>query len=486
LQTSNQKHNRGHKTVSLPYRYLLFLFSLLLVFVGTIGIWLVYRTYIQQPAIATALQQDIARKNWKSHNRHPATANLSELKKLSFWSPEPAAAIITQQIYAQSAILIDASSGTILLERNADATIPPASMTKVAAIYTALRAVQTAEISLDDLVHLPPESWARNLPPGSSLMFLDQGQSVTVRELLTGMSVVSGNDAAIALAHHVSGSVPAFILRMNNEMDRLGFAKTRFVEPTGLSNYNNTTAREFADFSMIYITEFPATLKAFHSQKELVYPMSWNLPYGTFREPMRRPNTNRLLDLLEGSDGLKTGFIYASGYNLALTAEREGTRLISVTMGGPGTGTAQGNKFRIKDGILLMEWGFTNWRTERTAPVDPVSFIVWEGRPGTIRIIPAKDPVFTVPAPLLDISGPYIVWAKPLKGSVQAGTVAGWAEYRSGNQVVYRLPLITEQTVYPSTGVFKFLDATASLLTRTFNQIANRNDLIPTFNQSID
>lgn len=483
---NSKKNRKGPRNGSYVYRRLLRLITILLVLLCIPAIWMLYRTGIQRPDSATTMEQEIARTTWKSRNQHTGTPNLTELQELLFWTPQPAADAITRQIYARSAILIDASSGTILLERNADAAIPPASMTKLAAIYTALRAVEAAEITLDDFVQLPPESWARNIPPGSSLMFLDQGQRVTVRELLTGMSIVSGNDAAIALAHHVSGSVPAFILRMNKEMERLGFSKTRFVEPTGLSDYNSTTAREFADFSMIYIGEYPATLKAFHSQREFAYPMGWNLPTGSFSQPVRQQNTNKLLDVLEGCDGLKTGFIYQSGYNLVLTAERDGTRFISVTMGGPGTGTAQGNEYRIKDGTLLMEWGFRNWRTERMKAPEPVSLTVWGGTPGIVRLIPAKDAVFTVPAPMLEISGPYIIKSKSLTGSLQAGTVAGWAEYRSGDQVVYRLPLITEQTVYSSAGILKYLDAAASLFARALNQITNRNNPVSAFNQGIN
>ena len=141
---------------------------------------------------------------------HPYS-NARELSPLSITArllppgEDYSAAALSQTVRARSAILVDATTGKILFERDADELIPPASMTKLVAMYVALKAQADGKISFDDVVALPRESWAENIPPGSSLMFLAQGQTVTVRELLAGMAVVSGNDAAIALACHVAG-----------------------------------------------------------------------------------------------------------------------------------------------------------------------------------------------------------------------------------------------------------------------------------------
>ena len=221
-------------------------------------------------------------------------------------------------VHSGSAILIDAATGSILYEKNADAVIPPASMTKLVVMYVVFQEIATGRISLDDVVPLPPESWAVNAPPQSSLMFLAEGQIVTLRELLLGLAVASGNDAAMAVAHYVSGSVDAFVQRMNREMELLGLEKTRFVEPSGYSELNLTTPREFAAFARVYLSRYPESLENFHSQPSISYPQEHNLAEWHKGEGKNQPifqqSTNKLLGVLPGCDGLKTGFIYESGY----------------------------------------------------------------------------------------------------------------------------------------------------------------------------
>ena len=371
---------------------------------------------------------------------------------------------IEQALGARSAILLDASTGEVLLEKNADEQIPPASMTKLVAMYTAFKAVAAGEITFDDVVALPPESWAVNIPAGSSLMFLGAGQHVTVRELLLGMAIASGNDAAIALAIHVSGSVPSFVERMNEEMTRLGLVHTHFVEPSGLSELNMTTAREFADFARIYVEEFPEALKAFHSQTKLEYPMSWNLPEGSRDSPVVQYATNKLLAQLEGCDGLKTGYIRESGYNLSLTAERNGTRFISVTMGGPGSSTNTGSMIRNRDGSSLVEWAFGNFATVKPEAIEPMAIPVWEGLQRGIKAIPAQSPSYTAPRQVSDekdeisMKTPVVVIPKSLEAPIEAGDVIGRVEYRLNGIVVHTVPLIADRSVLKTDAFSATLD----------------------------
>ena len=356
----------------------------------------------------------------------------------------PSVKALAEDLNARSAILVDASSGMVLFEKNADEMIPPASMTKLAAIYTAFHAAENGEISLDDVVDLPPESWAVNIPPGSSLMFLAEGQRVTVRELLLGMAVASGNDAAIALAYHVSGSVPAFIDRMNREMARLGLEKTRFVEPSGLSELNLTTAREFANFALVYLREYPEALTAFHSQVSIEYPLPRNLPEGSAESPVFQQATNKLLGVLEGCDGLKTGFIRESGYNLSLTAERQGTRFISVTMGGPGSGTYEGNLLRSRDGSALMEWAFGNFKSVKPACPAPFAVPVFGAPVSAVQAIPAIPSDGTVPVRTEGIDcAVELPWF--LDAPVYAGEEIGEVVYRSGEKILYTVPLVADR-----------------------------------------
>jgi len=383
----------------------------------------------------------------------------------------PSAEALSSGIRARSAILVAADTGEILFEKNADEPIPPASMTKLAAMYTAFRALDAGEIGLGDKVDLPPESWAKNIPPGSSLMFLGPGQRVSVGEILLGMAVVSGNDAAIALANHVSRSVPSFVERMNLEMERMGLTHTRFVEPSGLSEHNMTTAREFADFSFMYLREYPEALEMFHSKPGFEYPLYHNLPEGTDSPvtPIAQRATNRLLEILPGCDGLKTGYIVESGYNISLTARRGDTRYLAVLMGGPGSTSAEGNELRVRDGTSLIEWAFGNYRLLRLDGAEGVSLTVWGGLDRALTAIPAGEASLTVPAALADritANGVAPVYVMPgsLAAPIQAGDILGRIEWRSGDLVVHTVPLVADRSVQKGSLAYRAIESLASLV----------------------
>lgn len=376
-------------------------------------------------------------------------------------------------VHSGSAILIDAATGSILYEKNADAVIPPASMTKLVVMYVVFQEIATGRISLDDVVPLPPESWAVNAPPQSSLMFLAEGQIVTLRELLLGLAVASGNDAAMAVAHYVSGSVDAFVQRMNREMELLGLEKTRFVEPSGYSELNLTTPREFAAFARVYLSRYPESLENFHSQPSISYPQEHNLAEWHKGEGKNQPifqqSTNKLLGVLPGCDGLKTGFIYESGYNLSLTAQRGKTRFISITMKGPGTGSVEGNRYRVADGTTLMEWAFSCFATHFKQNIKPVSVPVLGGGKNKVSVVPAHTTPLTVPALFKEqspsmaasaittqISIPAYVYA-PL----QTGDVVGKVTYVLGDVVLEEVPLIAVTSVEKGNGFKQLVDKLA-------------------------
>ncbi len=370
---------------------------------------------------------------------------------------------------ARSAIVVSVATGEVLLERNADESIPPASMTKLVAMYVALDAARSGEISLDDAFEPPPDSWAVNLPPRSSLMFLGEGQVVTTRELLSGMASVSGNDAAIAIAHLVSGSVTDFVGRMNETVEALGLVKTRFFEPSGLSERNSTTAREFASFCLAYLSEFPETLAAFHSLRDFAYPLDRNYPDGRRAATVWQPATNRMLGTLPGCDGLKTGYIDESGYNIALTATRDGERYLAVIMGGAGADSREGNRIRTEDGTAIMDWAFANWTTLALGDVEPVPVTVWGG--GSLFAIPAGAGAVTVPSVPSDGIPPHggvvdarVVTDQDLAAPVRAGDVVGCVEYSIDGRVAYRRPLVADRTIRESSPPVRALDAIAKAL----------------------
>ncbi len=374
-------------------------------------------------------------------------------------------------VHSGAAILIDIASGHVLYEKNADEVIPPASMTKLVVMYVVFQEIATGRISLDDVVPLPPESWAVNAPPGSSLMFLGEGQTVTLRELLLGLAVASGNDAAVAVASYVSGDVESFVQRMNREMELLGLEKTRFVEPSGYSELNLTTPREFAAFARTYINRYPQALADFHSQPSISYPQERNLPawQADKENSIFQQSTNKLLGVLPGCDGLKTGFIFESGYNLSLTAKRGNTRFLSVTMRGPGSGSVEGNRYRVMDGTTLMEWAFSCFATHFKAEVEPMSVLVLGGKKNSVVLAPSRTTPLTVPAllqgqePLASAAAvvSQIVLPGHLEAPVQAGDVVGKISYAVGEVVLEEVPLVAMESVEMGSGLKRLLDKLA-------------------------
>ncbi len=389
--------------------------------------------------------------------------------------------IVQAQLDVQSgsAILIDTSNGCVLFEKNADEVIPPASITKLFVMYIVFKEVQEGNLSLDELVQPPESSWAINMPPSSSLMFLGQGHKVTVRELLKGLAVASGNDAAIAVANKVSGSTKAFVERMNYEAKALGLTNTYFVEPSGYSEKNLTTARELAKFCRIYINTFPQSLSDFHSLTEIRYPLKENLPSWQQSKgdtmAVYQKNTNPLLGILEGCDGLKTGFIFESGYNLALTCQRQGVRYLSVTMKGPGKGSKQGNYYRRQDGTTMMEWAFSSFADYDPAKHISQSYTV--PTPGSktkfINLVPAWNSTVTVPhlkaqTALEDAQNVVAEVQIPryIYGGTECGKIWGQIQYKLGDTVLETVPLVADRQSLKSGLWGRFWGALASFTLR--------------------
>lgn len=378
-------------------------------------------------------------------------------------------------VSAHSAILVDASNGCILYEKNADKIIPPASITKLFVMYIVFKEIELGNLSLDDLVAPPENSWTINMPSDASLMFLGQGHIVTVRELLSGLAIASGNDAALALAYKISGSTKDFVARMNYEAQALGLKNTHFEEPSGYSENNVTTARELCEFCRIYINRYPESLSDYHSSKDINYPLQKNLPSWQQSKgdsmAIYQRNTNPLLGKMEGCDGLKTGFIYESGYNLALTVARNGVRFLSVTMKGPGTGSKQGNFYRVKDGTEMMEWAFSSFADFRPWERIPQSYTVPSPGAGEkfVNLIPAWTTSLTVPhiyaqTALEDAANvtAQVSIPKFIYGGVEAGKIYGQIQYKLGDTLLETVPLVADRNA-PKAGLWlRFWGALAS------------------------
>lgn len=239
-------------------------------------------------------------------------------------------------IKARSAILVDLS-GVVLFAQNADAPIPPASITKVLTLYLALEAIEGGRAHPTDVVTVSQN--AASAPP--TRMGLKAGERVSLGELIKGAGVVSGNDAAIALAEYLGGSERGFVTLMNIKARQLGMLNSHFVNPNGLpADAQLVTARDVARLSIAYLRRFPQALDIHSLQKY------------TYKKVTHR-NANRLLGSCPGVDGLKTGFVNASRYNISATAARDGKRLVAVVLGAstPGVRTAETTR--------LLEYGYT-------------------------------------------------------------------------------------------------------------------------------
>ena len=341
-------------------------------------------------------------------------------------------------ISSRAAVLIDAETGTILFSQNPSMVITPASLTKLMTIHLALNAIKARKASPDDIVQLPPESWAENQPPRSSLMFLAKNHVVTLGELLLGMAVSSGNDAAIATALHLSHSLEAFTAMMNAEAGRLGLASTRFVEPAGVSPENTTSAMDYARFCRVYIREHPDSLALLHSVQSFSYPMPVNANNEPFRTIVQN-NRNTLLNVIPGVDGLKTGYIPEAGYNVALSAHRGEYRIIAVLLG---AGT---EKERDKDSEALLEWGFDNFKILRPAAGFIPTVRIWGGKEkyGSLKV--AGDLVFTVSARRASVVQVSAELFPALKAPLSAGEQGGILIIGDELGELFRLPLVLEK-----------------------------------------
>ncbi len=232
---------------------------------------------------------------------------------------------------AHSAILVDMRDGRILYEQDPDAPIAPASITKVLTLYIVFEALKEGRLQPWENVHVSK----RAAQTGGSRMGLKTGHIVPVEELIKGMAVVSGNDACVAIAEHMSGTVEDFVRLMNRKARELGMTHSNFTTPNGLPSPGQySTARDLAKLSVAYLRRFPESL-SIHSMQSYTY------------RGITHHNANRLLGTCPGVDGLKTGFVCSAGYNQTATCKRGETRLLAVVLGAPSPGVRAAETTRI-------------------------------------------------------------------------------------------------------------------------------------------
>ncbi|OPY11717.1 MAG: D-alanyl-D-alanine carboxypeptidase DacF precursor [Syntrophus sp. PtaU1.Bin005] len=236
----------------------------------------------------------------------------------------------------QSAILMNMNNGRILYEENADKPLQPASLTKVLSLFLTYEAMGKGKVCWMDPVLI--SSAARQAD--GSRMYVEAGERVPLEVLIKGMTVISANDASVAVAEHVAGNVDRFVERMNHKAAELGMKSSAFRNPNGLpAEGQYTTARDMLILANAYLHRFPGSL-ALHSMRFYRY------------KNITQHNCNALLQKYPGVDGLKSGFVRAAGYHLIVTARRGNTRLIAVVMG------ARNPEIRVRECRKLLDIGF--------------------------------------------------------------------------------------------------------------------------------
>jgi len=280
-------------------------------------------------------------------------------------------------IQAVGYILVDFNSGQVLLEKNADQRMEPASLTKMMSAYVVFSIIKSGDISLSDMITVSKRAWRMK----GSRMFVEAGKRVSVEELLKGMVIQSGNDATIALAEHVAGSEEDFVIMMNAYASKLGLVDTHFYNSTGLPHSDHySTPRDMATLGKSIIRDFPNHYRTF-SIKVFKY------------NKIEQKNRNRLLWSNKYVDGIKTGHTESAGYCLVASAIRNNMRLISVVLG------TKSKKARERESHKLITYGFRFYETHKLyAAKEPLTNVrIWKGQSKVLPLGLTEDLFITIP-----------------------------------------------------------------------------------------
>ena len=336
--------------------------------------------------------------------------------------PQPPTFLPTApNLSASSYILLDANTGKVLAEKNANTRLPPASLTKLMTLYIVSAAIKSGQLHWDDKIRISTKAWKTE----GSRMFAKVGEEVPVKELLRGIIIASGNDAAVALAEHLAGTEEAFTALMNQQAKQLGMNDSHFTDSTGLPHPQHySTAHDLAVLTMAYIRNFPEDY-SFYSEK-------WFSHNG-----IKQPNRNRLLWRYQSADGLKTGHTNEAGYCLVASAKKNNMRLISVVMGEPS------DLGRTEDSIRLMTYGFRFFETKKLVSADkPIALAhVWAGQKAEVPLGLTQDLYATIPAgqeKKLKTS----INVPTLNAPVIKGQSYGQIEIKLNNEIIVSEPLI--------------------------------------------
>jgi D-alanyl-D-alanine carboxypeptidase (penicillin-binding protein 5/6) len=338
------------------------------------------------------------------------------------------------QIAARSWLLLDATSGQVIAAQDPGMRIEPASLTKVMTAYVVFQAIRDKKIALNTMVNVSPRAW--KVDSSSSKMFIDPATPVSVDDLLHGLMIQSGNDAAVALAEAVAGDEGTFVVLMNREAQRMGMKNSKFANPHGLPSPDNySTAQDLATLAKNVIRDFPEFYKI-DSIKQFTY------------NKITQQNRNRLLWLDPTVDGMKTGHTESSGYSMIASAHRPNgnsgeRRLISVVSGTSSDGV------RTQESQKLLNWGFQNFDTVKLyskgqAIATPE---VWKGAQSNVKIGFTNDVLVTVPKGVAGKLKPVLERKDPLVAPLPRNGRVGTLKMMVDNKPLLVLPVVALEEV---------------------------------------
>jgi D-alanyl-D-alanine carboxypeptidase (penicillin-binding protein 5/6) len=348
------------------------------------------------------------------------------------------------EINASGYLLMEMHSGKVLVEKNADQRLEPASLTKIMTAHVVFEEIAKGKLKLSDMVHISEKAWKTE----GSRMFVKVNSDVSVEDLLRGLIIQSGNDSAVALAEHIAGSEDAFAGLMNAHAAQLGMTSTNFVNSTGLPHPDHyTTPSDIVKVTAATIRDYPD-----------FYPMYAEKQF-TYNE-IKQYNRNNLLWRNNAVDGVKTGHTEAAGFCLVSSAKYDQMRLIAVVMG------TESAKVRIKESQALLAFGSRFYETHRLyeAGQKLTENRVWFGDQKILALGIGEDVYVTIPRRDYDNLKPTLEVKAKLEAPINKGDSLGNVTVMLGNDVVTTRPLVALAQVEKGSLWRRFLDFIYQLL----------------------
>lgn len=356
--------------------------------------------------------------------------------------PQIAFSVVVQppELAVKAYLLKDVQSQSVIAEFNSDTSVEPASLTKLMTAYLAFEAIEQGILNKTTTVTVSNQAFKAE----GSRMFVEPRKPVTVEELLYGLIVQSGNDAAIALAEQIAVTESAFADKMNEKAEALGMTQTHYVNATGLPDPAHTTsANDLMRLSEALIRDYPEAFKQYYATKTYTY------------NKIKQDNRNRLLWLDPHVDGLKTGHTKSAGYCLIATSVRDGVRRIAITLG------AKSKAARTSETQKLLNFGFQHYATtllyKKGAPIKSEGqqakiLKVWKGVQDQVNVTVAKDVVVTVPKTQLKELAATLSSVQPLVAPIKAEQTVGEIKVTLSGETIQSIPLVAA-TAIPSAGI---------------------------------